>query len=349
MFAFFSLLSLLVSSTAYAENLVLNGVYWPVDVKIVDMEYSAGLDVLVYISSSPNVLHVMKPDTGSESEVALNLVPYSVSVSPCGQYAVVGHDGWMSHVDLKKNKLLATIATGAIAGDVVYGTNELAYIYPSADQWVSAYQVNLVNETASSVSGNLYAGAVARLHPNLEWIYAADTKLSPSDFAKWGTDPLSYLRECPYHGDYPISGNLWYSADGAYIITRGGSVFYSTDDASTDMTYRGSLVGGNIVYFAASNHSKIVSTVHDMDVSQITTYDDYYYTQLDQFQYPILGNGTSAAGGKMLFYSADGDQVYNWIDTHASEGAINGVFVVPSKCLESGSTAASGLKSCYEK
>ena len=82
-----------------------------------------------------------------------------------------------------------------------------------------------------------------RMHPVDDWIYGADRGLSPADFEKYdvSTDPATIVGDSPYHGDYPIGGNIWISEAGDQLVVAGAATFASNPDGLLDMIYQGSL------------------------------------------------------------------------------------------------------------
>ena len=67
----------------------------------IDAAYDKSSDRIIMVSSSPDELHIFDPNTQTEQAVPLAVPPLSVSVRPDGLYAAVGHDGWVSHVNLQ--------------------------------------------------------------------------------------------------------------------------------------------------------------------------------------------------------------------------------------------------------
>jgi hypothetical protein len=68
--------------------------------KVVDAEYDKAMDKIVMVSANPDALHLYDPVTAIDQLVALSAPPLAVSVRPDGLYAAVGHDGWISYVNL---------------------------------------------------------------------------------------------------------------------------------------------------------------------------------------------------------------------------------------------------------
>src|SRR4051794_35147414 len=63
-------------------------------------EFSSGLDRIIMVSANPSQLHIFDPASGTDKKVDLSKVPISLSVSPDGTHAAVGHDLLVSYVNL---------------------------------------------------------------------------------------------------------------------------------------------------------------------------------------------------------------------------------------------------------
>src|SRR5437870_1342081 len=83
--------------------------------KPVDVQYNKSLDRLVMISANPNKVHLVDPVSGAETTVNLSLAPLSLSVSPDGTHAAVGHDGWISYVNLSLGYVEKNLAVSLTA------------------------------------------------------------------------------------------------------------------------------------------------------------------------------------------------------------------------------------------
>ncbi|UCH85588.1 MAG: BACON domain-containing protein, partial [Candidatus Latescibacterota bacterium] len=62
---------------------------WALDYRVVDSEFDRNADVIVTVSSSPNRLHKLEPETRAVQSVELSLTPACVSIRPDGAYAAV--------------------------------------------------------------------------------------------------------------------------------------------------------------------------------------------------------------------------------------------------------------------
>ena len=286
------------------EKLLISGI-------LKDAEYDRNNDV--FILAFDKELRKYNPADESFTSVALNLASNCVSVSLDGRYAVVGHTGFISYVDLSTMTLLETYSVTTDVFDIVLAPNGYVYAFPEEDQWEKIRCLNLSDgtETLSGVS-SIYENTRAKLHPSGNYIYGANNGLSPSDFEKYditgGT--ASYMYDSPYHGDFEFRGNIWISDDGTRLFSRAMNVFKSTTDKATDMTYAGALGEGSFV--VALDHSSLINKVYavlttgnrydDIPSSEVSVYDGTYYQLEKTISLPkfIIADGT---GGGQLYDS----------------------------------------------
>jgi chitinase len=260
--------------------------------------------------------------------VSLNLPPTSVSVSPDGLFAAVGHDAWISYVDLSTGTTVSTFPVSADVFDIVLAGNGYIYAFPRVDQWVQIHCIRIADGMETlSVSGNLYAGTRAKLHPSGSAIYTADPfTLSPSTLAKYNISAgtPSFLYYYPYWGDYSVWGDLWISEDGLRIFTKSGNVFrsspnqYSSGTTPDDMTYSGKL--SNLSTVRSLSHSAAAGKVvaipdvysSSADDEQLQWYNYDYLTFVSSVTLPIftVGANTYAGHGRFVFYNSAGTKVY---------------------------------------
>lgn len=235
---------------------------------VVDAEYSKVKDQLVFVSTNPSAVNILK--SGSDNIVSIPLVynPTCVSISQDGEKAVVGHDGHISYVNLVTKKVIRTYSASCDAIDVVLTNNEWAYVFPKQNQWtyIRCIDLNVASDNEVHGSSNqIYAGTYARLHPSGRFIYGADNGLSPSDVEKYDfkSGVAVTLYDSPYHGDYPMNGNLWFSEDGNRIFTRGKTVLKSSDSQSQDLVYNGKINSDtSLINIEWLDHSAVKSNLY---------------------------------------------------------------------------------------
>ena len=211
---------------------------------VVDAEFSRSLNAVVMVTSWPeNQLVVHDAATGQTRQVRLNRVPKAVSISPDGRFAAVGHDAMVTYLNLADLNVPAKLLNvSAVVGDLVLDGRGVVHVFPAVDQWVDVHSIDVATNTEQRRYGPS-AGTKVRLHPNGTSIYGANNGLSPDDIEHYDVSGgLGVrLRDSPYHGDYPMCGNLWISEDGATLYTACGRAFRASMDTTSDMRYAGSL------------------------------------------------------------------------------------------------------------
>ncbi|MBS1833294.1 MAG: hypothetical protein JST65_11295, partial [Acidobacteria bacterium] len=83
--------------------------------RALDAGYSASLERLILISSSPsNTLHILNPATGTSETVALSGIPSSLSVSEDGLRAAVLLPETIAYIDLTTRTVLREYSVTAV-------------------------------------------------------------------------------------------------------------------------------------------------------------------------------------------------------------------------------------------
>jgi hypothetical protein len=305
--------------------------------RVIDAEYSKALDAIITISSAPNQLHIFRTNDRRETVVPLSLPPQTVSVGPDGLFAAVGHNGWISYVDLTAGTLVKTLLVSTDVLDVVLAGNGYVYAFPRTDQWENIRSVHVGTGQETLHSGMpIYAGTKGNLHPSGGAIYGANNGLSPSDIEKYDISqgPAQYSYDSPYHGDYAMCGDLWMSEDGSRIFTRCGNVFRSSSVRSEDMIYDGRL--SQLDAIRHLSHSSILGKVFAISDST------YYYSPLGRPDTEVqiydgaflaferivplprfaVGQATYAAHGRFVFVHSDGSRYYVIAQADPSAGML---------------------------
>lgn len=217
---------------------------------IVDAEYSKVTDLLVYVSDDFTV-NIFDSSTETTETITLTYLPTCVSLSMDGTKAAVGHDAHVSYIDLLSKQVINTHDISCTAGDIVMGSNGWAYAFPKSGYDIHCVDLTNPNSIETTHTGySIYHGTKAKMHPSGKYIYGADNGLSPMDIEKYDIQAgtASYMYDSPYHGDYPMGGDLWLTEDGSCIITRGGAVYKTSELQERDMLYNGRINIPDITY-----------------------------------------------------------------------------------------------------
>jgi hypothetical protein len=216
---------------------------------VVDAEYSKALNYIVMASAHPvNAIYVYDTATGIEKRRNLAKPPTSVSVSPDGLTAAVGHDALISIVDLANVGIPGAPAPRRLdvsvrVFDIVLDGAGFVHAYPADDQFEGPHSIEIATGTETIGFGLLFSNSRARLAPGTTWIYSADNDVSPTDIRKWdiASGTARYLYDSQYHGDYAMCGNVWFNEAGTRIYTPCGNTFRVRANQQQDMIYAGAL------------------------------------------------------------------------------------------------------------
>ena len=260
-----------VASCRKKKDVEPEEVLLPKDMVITDAEYAKKTDILVYVSTDPSQLNIYNTITNKVETVPLSFVPLSVSISLDANFAVVGHDAHLSHIDLSRKTVTNTFDVSCEALDIVLGNNNWAYVFPKRDQWSNIRCIDLSSGKESlSAYASIYAGSKGKLHPSGKFIYVTDNNIGPSDIHKFNiqSNTAVKLYDSPYHGDYPIEGDLWFSEDGKRVFVRGQTALKLSESKDVDLIYNGT-VGLDTINNAHSNINRIVSLDHSAAVNKL--------------------------------------------------------------------------------
>ncbi len=315
----------------------------------VDAEYSRSLDRIVMVSTSPNALHIHDPMTGTDQSVALNLAPECVSVSPDGKFAAVGHNGWISYVDLTAATLVNTWTVAADVGDLVIGdpmtvsgkTTRFAYAFPRVDQWVSIYTVDLSTGTqTNSGTMSIYAGTKAKLQFGSLAMFGTTNNLSPPSIERYpiGTNGTASV---DFNSLFSAGGsNLWMSNDGAEIIAANGGQYWPGSPPTTggglpDTTcvlyaYAPTATAGEKLLIVPDSSCYSYPANPANDDTALRIYDALYLTLQTTVALPKFGLGSAAyvAHGRHAFLNNAGTSQFVVVQADSTSGLVNDYGVV---------------------
>jgi hypothetical protein len=305
-----------------------------------DAEFIRNTNRIIMVSTNPDRLSIIDPDSRTVEILPLHSMPNCVSVNKAGDKAVVGHNGMITYIDINGKAIEKESSVSCDVLDIVLTSTGWVYAFPVRDQWTRIVCVNPLTGASTQHSGDfIYAGTLGKLHPSEKWIYGADNGLSPSDIEKYNieTGTASYSYDSPYHGDYPMSGNLWFSENGERIFTRGKTVLRTSADRSSDMFYNGSLPSTNniatLFHSAASDKVFFVAYTNNYDRipgSEVLVCNYSYLVflksyQLEKYIVPDSNAGVrySASEGHFVFANCDGTKLYVITKADKNSGLIN--------------------------
>ncbi|HEU0142011.1 MAG TPA: IPT/TIG domain-containing protein [Bryobacteraceae bacterium] len=316
-------------SSSNPSSLYIPGYY------AVDAAYAKPIDKLVLVSANPNQLHIFDPAARRDTVVQLNAPPLSLSVRPDGVQAAVGHDGWVTLVDLNTAAILNVISVPTDVHSLILAGNGYAYLFPQ-QEWGDLFSLELSSGQIARTSA-IYNGREPRLHVNGKNIYVGGQWQSKWDISG-GVAKL--VNGWPSSG----CGKLWLTEDGRRFFGDCGKAYTTSEVPAQDYQYNGSLSNATrIVWLDESAKAATIaaipsagpaysSSAKSIDDTQVQLYGDAYLGYLGAIPLPkfIVGGTAFPAHGRYVFWNQSGTGLY-------------AVVQADSKALLTGGTAITEL------
>jgi len=316
--------TLVVSDSVNSASAKVNVSVWPtiarLTYQVVDAAYSPALDKLVLVRASPMALVLHDPQTHAETTVALSAAPTSVSVSPNGLSAAVGHANAVTFVDLSSSTPVATLfaLNGTATGVAV---TDDGYVYAASSTSAGRVQIlSLATATDAETDALSTVGgpsATVRVRPGAPALY-----LSGSYGGLEGYDLSSHVPVLVSvsSGSWCSGSSFWTTSAGDRLITRCGTVLRASSSPVDDLTSVGALT--TVTYSTYLRHASD-STARG-ELSCIASGDPYSYYDdrtLRRFSaadlspretavFPVDPSGPTPWRGRYVFYRSDGTERY---------------------------------------
>jgi hypothetical protein len=282
-------------------------------------DYSPALDRMILVSSGPDLLTILDPVSGAQQAVPLVLPPTSVSISADGLRAAVGHDAWITYVNLSTAKVESMLRVTAPVSSLAFGSRD-TYVFPAG---ISSASLRVVNNTSGAealgalVSANTTGGKISA---NGKYLYInainrLDTTQPPPPALDHGS------------GDSPLQ---WFSQDGSRLFSGSGLSYRVSDDRAQDLQRLKLVQQGGIVAAADSSVQQLLAIVPRSSTGYGRTMDDTVIKLLSQPYLNQVGTLTlpkftdSIYGrGRHLFWNAAGNRLFAVLQADENSGLLN--------------------------
>jgi hypothetical protein len=265
--------------------------------------YSKTLDKLILTASSPSELHVYDARTQSDQMVALPAPPLSLVLSPDGNYAAVGHDGWISYVDLRTPAMTSIYP-------VSFGTRSLlltsSRIY-GFNPGVNPTSIQLSDASTATLSGS--DGTSGKLSVDGRFVYIDGPMLS-----KWAVSDGSITTPL-YSRPVNTCGLFWLTEDGRRMITSCGRTYHTSSNPFEDLQASGSL--STLTSVLSADQSTITQSIAVLPFgdgqgsTQVGLYDNADPAFLGNIPLPplTLDSDSYPVFGRFVSWNRDGNKV----------------------------------------
>jgi len=190
---------------------------------------------LYYVTASPNKF-VAYDVTGRTvlNEISLSKAPTSFAISEDWSKAAVGHNGYVSAIDLSTNTVTATWTLNYSVNDVAWAENDWFCFTQVGTDFTCLHWINMADGTiyddpdAYSLDGN----SIIKKVPNQPYLIATRNRSSPSGFFAY--DIATKSKKSYSHMDL---NDFWFSEDSEYIFAMNSNIYRTTSSTGSTDTF----------------------------------------------------------------------------------------------------------------
>jgi hypothetical protein len=222
-------------------------------------------------------------------------------------FAAVGHDGWVSYVNLQSGTVAKMFQVITDVHALVLAGNGYIYLFPARD-WSDIYSLRISDGMVTATSA-IYDGRLPRLYADGHYLYVGGSYW----FSEWnisgGTAVLGVSG-----GLSSTCGNLWLTEEGDRMFTSCAKVYRTAPLTATDLQYNGALSNtSGLVWADHSTLKKSTVVIPSPNAyppgldTQLQIYGDAFLgyagtIPLPQFQ---VNSSLYDGHGKFVFWTAD--------------------------------------------
>ena len=296
--------------------------YVPINFEIVDSAYSKSLDSIVFVSEEPeNMLYIFDIEAKTIVNIPLPLIPISLSISPDGKEAVVGHAGWFSHVDLENKSFITAYNAMTIAFDIILDANRNVYVFPEVSWDLYVFDLDSGEATQFIPGFSSGTGSHAVNHPSGKRLFSI--QVGANEIFEIDIEPFPIEIKNKITSLFPMGDDLWIAENGTKLFTKGGSIFFLNvfEDPSLpeSMTYMGKLEQLETVKHLHNLGAvgRTVAIPNAPDDVQLNLYIDPYMSYEKTLKLPAitLNDSTYQYHGEVVYFNKDDTKIITVITT----------------------------------
>lgn len=226
---------------------------WMIDGNVIDAEYNDKSKKLIVLTADPHKLLICNIEDKSIESIKINRTPKCLSVSPNGNYAVVGHNAAVSHLDLNSKTEIGYYTISKDCLDITLSDRNWAYFTANGNNYDGLFGINLsTGEEVKQNGGSYYSNGMVKIDPTGKFLL---TNQGSSDFFKYdiSKDSINFLYRSNYNQNINTGGDFWFAEDGERVFTKSKNVYRLSTTQEHDFKYAGILEGNT--YINCVDHS----------------------------------------------------------------------------------------------
>jgi hypothetical protein len=204
-----------------------------IDGSIIDAVFDKNTNILYYVTSSPNKFIAYDVvDRIVLNEISLSKAPTSFAISEDWAKSAVGHNGFISAIDLSSNTVTEVYSLDYSVNDIAWAENDWFCYTQNGGSFSNLHWINTANGTLYDSTDQYFGldgSSIVKKVPNQAYLIATQNGSSPSGFFAY--DIATKSKKSYAHMDLY---NFWFSENGDYIFGKDLNVYRTTSSTGSD-------------------------------------------------------------------------------------------------------------------
>jgi hypothetical protein len=244
-----------------------------VDGNIVDAVFNKSTNIMYYVTSTPNKF--IAYDVSGRTvlnEISLSKAPTSFAISEDWTKAAVGHNGFLSAINLSSNTLTATYPLDYSVNDISWAENDWFCYTQNGGSFSGLHWINIADGTLfdNTDTYSLDGNSIVKKVPNQAYLIATRNYTSPSGF--YAYDIATKSKKSYAHMDLT---NFWFSENGDYIFARDLNIYRTSSSTGSTNTFDADINAIGKINTGSENYYGLQYLYHSNNYLWILQNDTY--------------------------------------------------------------------------
>jgi len=267
-----------------------------VDGNITDALFNKNTNILYFVTSSPNKLVAYDVTARTVlNEISLSKAPTSFAISEDWSKAAVGHNGYISAINLSTNTVTAIYTLNYSVNDIAWAENDWFCYTQKGTSFTYLHWINTADGTSydDKNSYDLDGNSIIKKVPGQSYLIATRNSTSPSGFFAY--DIATKSEKSYSHMDLY---NFWFSENGDYIFATNSNIYRTTSSTGSTDTFDADISAIGKINTGAQNYYGLQYIYHSNNYlwvlqnsgssASICQVEDNDYTLVKKYDYDIV-------------------------------------------------------------
>lgn len=258
-----------------------------IDGIVTDAIFNKNTNTVYYVTSTPNKLIAYNVSTKTVlNEIALSKAPTCLAISEDWTNAAVGHNGYISAINLTNNTVKATYTVDYSVNDISWSENDWFCYTQKGGSFSGLHWINTADGTLYDDPDkySLDGSSIIKKVPNQAYLIATRNGTSPSGFFAFNIATKS--KKSYSHMDLT---NFWFSENGDYIFAKNLNVYRTTSSTGSNDTFDADINAIGKINIGTENYYGLQYIYHS-NTNLWVIKNESYFTDVSTSIYQVEDN-----------------------------------------------------------